>query len=324
MKTIKKMSKEFLGGGLIFLALLFVSGKASASHLTLNFDSVDASSGDVNASSYLAGFGISLTGVTPGTTVVILDNANVYGGTAAVPSSVPNYLTQVGSNDPVTFTLNFATPLNSFEFTRPKLLAGPNGITHPEWSAHAFNSGGVEVATVGESLIASFSDVPAKTFTMTKPNIASVRIDSNNRHFAAFSAVLIDDMKLAHTTPAQCPMDVSGKWVGKGVSITECCPDPSDNGTEKFKSSFVVTQVGNEISASWVGKDGNSRVLTGIVNGNSVYLKIVHTYLDKPGCGWVDHFVGIIKGNRIKFYVTGADTCNTCRGSGTGTVKIVK
>src|SRR5205814_1572135 len=100
----------------------------------------------------------------------------------------PNLLTQTGSNDPVSFTLNFATPLNSFGFTRPQLIAGPSGITHPEWSVHAFNSLGQEVSTntqpVGEALISSFSNVPARSFTIQGPGITSVRFDSNNHHFA--------------------------------------------------------------------------------------------------------------------------------------------
>jgi hypothetical protein len=75
----------------------------------------------------------------------------------------------------------------------------------------------------------------------------------------------------------------------------------------KFKDSFVVTQVEDKISASWV--NGNdSQVLTGIVNGNSVYGEIVGTDLEHSGCGWVTHLVGIIKGNRITGYHTSTAT----------------
>ena len=91
----------------------------------------------------------------------------------------------------------------------------------------------------------------------------------------------------------------------------------------KFKDRFVVTQVADKISASWVTST-NSYLLTGIVNGNSVYFKIVNTELDHPECEWVDHVVGIIKGNQIKGYFTNAATCGTCRRHGKVKVKIAK
>lgn len=174
----------------------------------LNFDSVNASSGAcVSAESYLNSFGITLSGVTPGTTVSIVDSTKLYNGAAAVAPSMPNLLTQCGSNDPVTFTLNFPNSLSSVSFTRAKLLAGPSGITHPQWSAHAFDSQGKELATAGEALISSFQDVPAKTFTLNGPGIVSLRFDSNNQHFAAFSAVLIDDLTLTGTATTCAAVD---------------------------------------------------------------------------------------------------------------------
>src|SRR5206468_2269636 len=81
-------------------------------------------------------------------------------------------------------------------FTRPKLLTGPSGITFPQWSAHALDGAGNEIAVVGENLISSFSDVPAQTFHLAGTGIRQLRIDSNNFHFAAFSALLLDDLTL--------------------------------------------------------------------------------------------------------------------------------
>lgn len=160
---------------------------------TLSFDAVDASAGNVNAADYLAAFGITVT-TSPGTSLVIMDTA---GGTAATPSSGPNLLTQVGSNDPVSYCLQFASPVEYVAFTRPALIAGPSGITHPEWSAQALSGTGSVIATVGESLIASFSNVPAQRFTLTGGQIAKVCIASNNMHFAAFSALLLDDFSFS-------------------------------------------------------------------------------------------------------------------------------
>ena len=136
--------------------------------------------------------------------------------------------------------------------------------------------------------------------------------------FSVVSFILVSNLVIPSTF-ALCPPDVSGKWVITGVETIECCSDKGG----KFKVSFVVTQVEDKISASWV--DGtDSEVLTGIVNGNSVYGEIVWTDLEQTGCGGVIHLVGIIKGNRITGYYTQAKTCDTCRGHGKVTVKIVK
>ena len=67
-------------------------------------------------------------------------------------------------------------------------------------------------------------------------------------------------------------------------------------------------------------------MLTGIVNGNSVYGEIVRTDLGHTGCEWVAHIhiVGIIKGNRITGYFTQTETCSACRSHGKFRVNIVK
>ena len=136
--------------------------------------------------------------------------------------------------------------------------------------------------------------------------------------FSVVSFILVSNLVIPSTF-ALCPPDVSGKWVVTGVDTEDCCSDKGG----KVKESFVVTQVGDTISASWV--NGNdSQVLTGIVNGNSVYGEIVGTDLEHTECGWVTHIVGIVKGNRITGYHTGAETCGTCRGHGKFVVKIVK
>lgn len=141
--------------------------------------------------------------------------------------------------------------------------------------------------------------------------------------FSVVSFVLISTFVISSTF-GQCPTDVSGTWVIKYAVMSECCPDPSDNGRSKEKQSIVVAQVGNEISASWVEEDGDSVVLTGVVNGNSVYYKVEGSDFCCPGCGWVEHGVGIINGNRIKGNGTATDTCDTCKGHYKFKVKIVK
>ena len=173
--------------------------------ITINFDDgVDASQGRLVANDYLAKYGVSTSDVTPGTIVAIVDVASQ--GEALVAPSPPNVLTQVNSNDPVSFTLNLPTTFGSVQFTRPALTAGPTGVTFPEWQAQALDAHGHVLDEVGEPLGAGpryYSDVPAQTFTLKGSGIKAVRFNSKNYHFAGFSAVIIDDLVLipAGSTP---------------------------------------------------------------------------------------------------------------------------
>lgn len=173
---------------------------------TLDFDSVKAVHGRVVAAGYLAKFGIALSDVTPGTLVVIDDAKNFYGGRALAARSSPNVLTQINSNDPVSYTLRLPSPVRSVRFTRPALLAGPTGITFPQWKAEALDEAGRLLSRTGEPLgsgAAYYSDVPAKTFELEGPGIRALRFSSNNMHFAAFSALAIDDLVLVGESKAE-------------------------------------------------------------------------------------------------------------------------
>lgn len=167
----------------------------------INFDEVDAEHDDVAAKNYLLQkCGITITDVTEATQVVIASDRHMYDGRAVRASSGHNVLTQGYSNDPVSFTLHLPAPVQTVQFTRPKLLAGETGITFPEWTAQALDVNGKNLGEpVGEPLGFGpiyYHDVPAKTFTLKAPGIYAVRFWSNNHHFAAFGAVLIDDLTL--------------------------------------------------------------------------------------------------------------------------------
>jgi hypothetical protein len=83
------------------------------------------------------------------------------------------------------------------------------------------------MSTVGEGLISSFSNVPAQTFTLQGPGITSVRFDSNNFHFAAFSAVLIDDLILTSLkSPAASASDLDGDGIPDDVDNCPLVPNP--------------------------------------------------------------------------------------------------
>ena len=160
----------------------------------LDFDNVATTcSGYVDATSYLAASGITISNVSPGTTAVqIANDCAIYDGDAVIPPSAPNVLSQFGANGPVSYRLNFATALTSFSFKRSGLFAGPSGITHPAWTVRAFNSSDVQIAIASEGQIASFSDVPAASFTLDGPGISYVSVEADNVT-TAFSSVVLDD-----------------------------------------------------------------------------------------------------------------------------------
>ncbi len=180
----------------------------SGNEIVVNFDSIEATHAPLIAYDYLAQYGITVTDMTPGTRVVIDNAIDEYGGRSLTPSSLPNVLTQKGSNDPVSFILSFQTTFQSVRFTRVALIAGETGVTFPAWQAVALDSNGTVLGKVGEPLGSGeeyYSDVPAKTFTLTGPGIKAVRFNSQNgfydsgghyRYFAGFSAIVLDDLIL--------------------------------------------------------------------------------------------------------------------------------
>ena len=172
----------------------------------INFDVLNTSAGSVGGtalSNYLStNFGVTLSNVTVGTAMEAVNGGLVAGSGGAVASSPPNYFTQAGLNQPVSFTLRFRSPLQAFGFTRVALLAGAGGVSHPQWTATVFDANGTQLGSAGENLITSASNVPARSFILTGLNgdgIASARFDSDSRQTAAFSAVLLDDLILNAT-----------------------------------------------------------------------------------------------------------------------------
>jgi hypothetical protein len=169
--------------------LLFgVASTATASVVVLDFDSVDASAGPVDATSYLASYGITLTDVSsPGTVDIFSDVAFPY----VSASSSPNFLLQqVGGAPAESFTMDFSTPLDSLSFTRventtPNLVAG--------WTATAY-SGSTIVGTASESFgLGSFS--PA-TYTLDGPDITSFTISADGFGSAGITSATIDDFTM--------------------------------------------------------------------------------------------------------------------------------
>jgi hypothetical protein len=189
---------------LTFSLSMINSGAPQKRTVVIDFDKtadgkpVDVSrTGKLVANEYLEAFGVTLTDKTPGTKVVIEDLRRAYEGQGITAASGHNALAHIGSNDPVSFTMTFKVTLQTVKFTRPSLIAGPTGITFPEWKVTALDSKGQQLGDpVGESVGGYYSDNPAKTFILKGPGIKAVRFDSDNHRFAAFNAAIIDDLTL--------------------------------------------------------------------------------------------------------------------------------
>ena len=172
--------------------------------VTVNFDSIAASGvpggvGGALLADYLSSYGITLTSETPGTQVVVEDARDIYAAIQpVVPPSPFNVITQGGTNDPVSYTLNFDQLQDSFSMTRPYIRSGVTGVALPEWHAYAFDASGNLLSSVGENAFSIFSDLPEEQFTLGGPGIKSVTIASDNHHFAAFSAAILDDFVLSN------------------------------------------------------------------------------------------------------------------------------
>lgn len=202
----------------------------------INFDAVDATGGNVDATSYLSGFGITPSAVTTGSELAIVNALNFCN--CFVPPSPSNMFTQVNQNGAISFTLNFSTPLASVSFTRPEMVPGSgSGMIFPQWSATALNASNTVLSTVGEAQRSTFSTVTAQSFTLTGPGITHVRFDSNGHLTAGFSAVVLDNLVLAVASPAT---------LFAGIN------DPSFDGGTLWKSAdggASFTQVTNGIGA---------------------------------------------------------------------------
>src|SRR5579862_1550261 len=94
-KTILQSRRALFALAALALAAGIHSTRAQS--VTLNFDSVSSDANGVDATGYLASYGITLTGVSGGP--VDIFNANDLGFVAA--SSPPNFLEQVGSTNGV-------------------------------------------------------------------------------------------------------------------------------------------------------------------------------------------------------------------------------
>jgi len=166
---------------------------ATAAVLTLDFESVAPNAG--NGPAYLSSYGITLSGVSPAGpsgAVDIRNNSSIYS-----PGSLwlnDNFLASDGGGaPPVSYTLNFSTPLQSISFER---IATPvNLSTEPQWSATAY-AGITPVGTVGEALGSWGNGAPAHLFMLSGSGITSLTVSANGFGFTGIGGVPLDDFVL--------------------------------------------------------------------------------------------------------------------------------
>jgi hypothetical protein len=186
---ITSLARLVLGG--IFLGALHVTA-ASASSVVVAFDGIDTSAGGVRGApvvSYLASYGISFS-----TSYPLIEPA-VYAYPYYVATvSAPNYFGPDGMATLYTYDLGFATPLDSFGFTRP----GLGTATMAAWTATAYSATDTVLGSVGEGLMTFYT--PAATFTLNGPGIDHVQFSSDARSFAGLNLGL-DNLELATSVP---------------------------------------------------------------------------------------------------------------------------
>ena len=144
-----------------------------------------------------AGRGMALI-APPDQPVCIESRDLLYGGAATGTSTRLDLVFVQSGGHPCQYTVEWNSPVREVRLTRSALKAGPSGVTHPIWTATAYNSSGNEVASTGEQEIRSFVDVPARTFTLYGADIKRVVFWGDDRGFDGFCNVVLDSIDFMH------------------------------------------------------------------------------------------------------------------------------
>lgn len=216
MKRVNFIPHVSLAMAVSFLSLQPAGANAQS---VIDFDGVDASAAEVDATGYLAANGVTLSGVTPGSHVNITSDQQFYNTPGIVfAASGHNFLLQNGLNTQQSFTLIFSTPLTSLSFTRITETGGPTfgGNSFAPWTAEAFQ-GTTQIGQYGESGYSIFGPQnihSAQVYTFTGTGITSVQFDGNDQNFYGTSSVLLDNLTLTPvpepTTLALCGLGILG------------------------------------------------------------------------------------------------------------------
>jgi hypothetical protein len=301
----------------------------------VNFDTntLNASRGPVEGTllkNYLAGFGVSVAGLSPGTELAVESQQNIAGGAAVLAASPPNLLTQTGSNGPVQFTLHFVTLLSQFGFTRPELLANPF-VSHPAWQVTAFDGSGAVVGQVGESEIDSSTNVGAQEFSLGQPagpgaavvvgpGIASVEFASEGTGLTTFNGMLVDNLVLTTNKTAFPPAvaitaPVSGLVLARppAVTLTAAAFDPAGIASVSFYANgyLLGTDTASPYTMQWVDPSPVSYVLTAVAS-NSLGLSTTSAVVNVT-----------IQPSAYKFLISSQPASQTVAAGGSVTFSVV-
>jgi len=162
------------------------TGRAAATTLDFGDSTINVQSAPIDSTAYFAANGIALVNVTPGATLFIADDRWIYGGNAVAATSPHNVLDQ-GGGYPVSYELDFSTPVSSVNFWRVAITA-PSAL--PQWSASLYN-GATLVSTVGEGFMSG--TFGAAQFTLSGTGNRLV-VNGNDAGFAGYQNVVMDDL----------------------------------------------------------------------------------------------------------------------------------
>ncbi len=190
--------------------------------LHVRFDDADVGPPrfEIAAAPFLRAHGLSVVAMSPAASrLLIQGKRGLYDGRAAAKGAKDqHFLTQMADppTAPISFTLASDRPARIIRLIRAGLWAATgSGVTHPAWTATAYDAAGTPIDTVGEELRRAFQiqdavgaqapadDIAAKTFVLEAGGdrpIHTVAITSdyrlNGRPFAGFQAVLLHEIQL--------------------------------------------------------------------------------------------------------------------------------
>jgi hypothetical protein len=184
-------TSKLIGPCTALLGILSFGCLRADTTVDINFDSVDASAGQVDATAYLASYGITLSNVSPSGSAVIISDQHFYGNSTVQATSENNFLMSSNNSQPNTFTLTFGEDLDSFSFTR---IAITGTAQIAGWSATAYD-GATELESVSEPFT-STSGEAAKAYSLAGPDITSVVFAANGLGQAGISGAPVDNFVL--------------------------------------------------------------------------------------------------------------------------------